>query len=263
MTVLNDVILQGAKPQVLAFADPFAAMAQLKRYADDLKHVMHERESALRQIEQAHLHSLTVLARAAEYRDDDTGVHMDRVGAFSGRLARLLGRSEEEARMLALVAPMHDIGKIAIPDAVLKKPGQYTLAERAIMNNHALIGAEIIGKSDIPLFVMAAQVAQTHHENWDGSGYPFGLAGTQIPWCGRVVAIIDFFDALTMHRVYRKAFSDERTREMMQMQQGRKFDPEMLDVFIEHLDEFVQLRDQINRAAQDEPNRTRPDVRTI
>jgi putative two-component system response regulator len=234
-----------ARP-VLAFADPFAAMAQFQRYAEDLKHLRHGKDSALHQLEKAHLHSLTILARAAEYRDDDTGVHMERVGALSSLLAQLLGHSEEETKLLALAAPMHDVGKIAIPDAVLKKPGQYTLAERAIMNNHAVIGAEIIGESDIPLFSMAAQVALTHHEYWNGAGYPLGLAGTQIPWCGRVVAIIDFFDALTMDRVYRKAFSDERTQEMMLKERGKKFDPEMLDVFLAHLDRFVHLRDAIN-----------------
>ncbi len=146
---------------------------------------------------------------------------------------------------------MHDVGKIAIPDAILKKPGQYSPAERAIMNSHAVIGAEIIGKSDIPLFAMAAQVALTHHENWDGTGYPFGTAGAQIPWCGRVVAVIDYFDALTMDRVYRKAFSDEQAREMMRAERGRKFDPEMLDVFVAHMDEFVCLREEINASQKD------------
>lgn len=233
----------------LAFTEPSAALAQLQRYADDLKHLMREKDEALAQIEQAHLHSLTVLARAAEYRDDETGIHMDRVGALAEMLARLLGYSDREARTLRLAAPMHDIGKIAIPDQVLKKPGQYSLAERAIMNNHTLIGAEIIGKSDVPLFAMAADVALNHHENWDGSGYPFGLAGEQIPWCGRVVAIIDFFDALTMNRVYRKALSDERAADMLREQRGRKFDPDMLDVFLAHLADFAALRDSINNGA--------------
>lgn len=235
-----------AEHSELAFSDPSVAMAQLQRYARDLKQLMHEQDTARQQLEQAHLHSLTLLARAAEYRDDETGIHMDRVGALAELLTRLLGRTAVEARTIRLAAPMHDVGKIAIPDQVLKKPGQYTLAERAIMNNHTLIGAEIIGKSDIPLFAMAAQVAQNHHENWDGSGYPFGLVGEQIPWCGRVVSIIDFFDALTMNRVYRKAFSDERAAEMLLMQRGCKFDPEMLDVFLAHLGDFIALRNEIN-----------------
>lgn len=249
MPTMETASTQATTPRHLAFAEPAAALAQLQRYADDLKHLMREKDDALEQIERAHLHSLTVLARAAEYRDDETGIHMDRVGALAELLARLLGRTDAEARTLRLAAPMHDIGKIAIPDQVLKKPGQYTLAERAIMNNHTVIGAEIIGQSDIPLFAMAGKVALTHHENWDGSGYPFGVAGEQISWCGRVVAIIDFFDALTMNRVYRKAFSDERARDMLQEQRGRKFDPDMLDVFLAHLADFAALRDHLNNGA--------------
>ncbi len=233
----------------LAFADPYLALAQMQRYAGDLKLVMHEKDQAMLQIERAHLHALTILARAAEYRDDDTGIHMERVGALSERLALLIGRSNNEARLLCQAAPMHDVGKIAVPDHVLKKPGQYTLAERAIMNNHTLIGAEIIGHSDIPVFAMAADVALTHHENWDGSGYPFARRQEEIPWSGRAVAIIDFFDAVTMNRVYRKAIDDERALDMMLAQRGQKFDPEMLDVFLAHVDQFVGLRDEINAAS--------------
>jgi len=257
MKITSHPARQTSERTAQAFPDPFAAMAQLQHYATDLKHLMREKDSALAQIEKAHLHSLTLLARAAEYSDDETGIHMDRVGALSARLARLLGRSDKEARHLAMAAPMHDVGKIAIPDAILKKPGQYTQAERAVMNNHAVIGAEIIGKSDIPLFAIAAQVALTHHENWDGAGYPFGTAGVQIPWCGRVVAIIDYFDALTMDRVYRKAFSVERAQEMMLAQRGRKFDPEMLDTFVAHTDEFVRLHEEINASQKDQAGQSR------
>lgn len=236
----------------LAFADPQAALAQLERYTTDLKRTLQEREHALRQIEQAHLYSLTLLSRAAELRDDETAVHMDRVGALSELLARLIGRSAEEARMIRMAAPMHDIGKIAVPDAVLKKPGGYTVEERQIMCNHTYYGAEILGQSDIPLFRMAADIAMGHHECWDGSGYPAGLQGRQIPWSARVVALIDYFDALTMDRVYRRAFSDEQVLRMVHEQRARKFDPDMVDVFLMHLEQFAQRRDAINAAAQDQ-----------
>jgi putative two-component system response regulator len=235
----------------LAFADSNAAMAQLARHTDDLKRLFREKEAALRQIEQAHLNSLILLTRAAEYRDDDTGVHMDRVGALSALLAELAGHSTEEMRLIRMAAPMHDIGKIAIPDSVLKKPGGFTIEERRIMNNHTHYGAEILGQSDIPLFNMAASVALTHHECWDGSGYPRQLRGTDIPWCGRVVSIIDFFDALTMQRVYRPAFSDETTLQMMLAERGKKFDPEMLELFVSHVDRFIHLRDDINAAERE------------
>lgn len=144
---------------------------------------------------------------------------------------------------------MHDIGKIAIPDTVLKKPGKYTAAERDLMNSHTLIGAEIIGNSDVPLLRMAAEVALVHHECWNGSGYPLGLSGERIPASGRVVSIIDFFDALTMDRIYRKAMSDEQALEMLVAQRGEKFDPAMVDMFVAHADEFVRLRDDINAAS--------------
>lgn len=232
----------------LAFADSNAAMAQLTRYTDDLKRLFREKEAALQQIEKAHFNSLILLSRAAEYRDDDTGVHMERVGALSALLAELAGRGSEEVRLIRLAAPMHDIGKIAIPDNVLKKPGGFTVEERRIMNSHTHYGAEILGQSEIPLFKLAAAVALTHHECWDGSGYPRQLRGSEIPWCGRVVSIIDFFDALTMRRVYRPAFSDETTLQMMLTERGKKFDPDMLDLFVRHLGQFIQLRDDINAA---------------
>lgn len=261
MDSVATTLMQQYEPRYgsLAFADSSAALAQLGRYTADLKRLVREKEDALRQIEQAHLAALTLLSRAAEFRDDDTGVHMDRVGLLSQLFAHLIGRSEEESRMLRMAAPMHDIGKIAIPDAVLKKPGGYSTEERQVMNNHTVFGAEILGQSEIPVFQMAADVALTHHECWDGSGYPAGLRGSQIPWTGRVVALIDFFDALIMDRVYRKAFSDEQALVMLAEQRGRKFDPELVDVFMQHVDQFIQLRDEINAAARDYAALLRPD----
>lgn len=234
----------------LAFADSAASIAQMSKYVDDLKSLIQEKNEALQQLEYAHFESLTILCRAAEFRDDDTSVHMDRVGALSAQLGRRIGLSEPLAALLGKAAPMHDIGKIAIPDAVLKKPGKYTADERAIMNSHAKIGAEIIGHSEVPLFRLAAEVALTHHECWDGSGYPQGLSGAKIPVSGRVVSIIDFFDALTMDRVYRKALSDELALELLVEQSGKKFDPDMVDVFVTHAPEFARLRDAINDGAQ-------------
>jgi putative two-component system response regulator len=244
----------------LAFSKADAAMAQLGRYTTDLKRVLKEKDAALQAIEQAHLNALLVLCRASEYRDDETSVHMDRVGHLSALMADLIGRSPDEVRMIRAAAPMHDIGKIAIPDAVLKKPGGYTIEERRIMNQHTVLGAEILGQSEIPLFRLASEVAMTHHECWDGSGYPRQLSGEQIPWTGRVVTLIDFFDALTMDRVYRKAFSDERTLQMIQDERGRKFDPDLVDIFMERVDQFIGLRDEVNAVAQDHSALLRPDA---
>ncbi len=256
-------MMHQANPDTLAFSNADAAMAQLGRYTTDLKRLVREKDAALQAIEQAHLNALLLLCRASEYRDDETSVHMDRVGHLSALMAGLIGRSDEEVRMIRVAAPMHDIGKIAIPDAVLKKPGGYSVEERHVMNQHTVLGAEILGQSDIPLFRMASEVALTHHECWDGSGYPRQLTGEQIPWTGRVVTLIDFFDALTMDRVYRKAFSDETALQMVLAQRGRKFDPALVDVFVDRVDQFIGLRDEINAASQNHAALLREDAHEL
>ena len=247
----------------LAFSNADVAMAQLGRYTTDLKQLLREKDAALLAIEQAHLNALLLLCRAAEYRDDETSVHMDRVGHLSALMAELIGRAPDEVRMIRVAAPMHDIGKIGIPDAVLKKPGGYTIEERHIMNQHTVLGAEILGQSDIPLFRMASEVALTHHECWDGSGYPRQLNGEQIPWTGRVVTLIDFFDALTMDRVYRKAFSDETALQMILDERGRKFAPWLVDMFVDQVDQFIGLRDEINAASEGHSAQLRPDAHEL
>ncbi|WP_343622357.1 HD-GYP domain-containing protein [Roseateles puraquae] len=223
-----------------------AASAQMERIVQDLGRMYHERNEALREVTRAHHEALLRLARAADYRDDDTGVHMMRIGYLAEALAVRLGEPEGFARMPRRAAPMHDVGKIGIPDAILKKPGAYTPEERAQMNQHAQMGADILGRSRVPLFQLAAEVALTHHERWDGSGYPRGLVGEAIPISGRIVAVVDFFDALTMDRCYRKAFSDEVALGMLVQQRGVAFDPRIVDAFASHVDDMTALRERIN-----------------
>lgn len=227
--------------------DP-AAFAQMQRLVSDLGRMYRERNEALEEVTRAHHEALFRLALAAEFRDDDTGAHIVRMGFIAERLAMLAGESRERAAMLRCASPMHDVGKIGIPDHVLKKPGRYEPEEREIMNQHPVMGARIMGSSRIPLFQLAAQVALTHHERWDGRGYPHGLAGEDIPLCGRIAAIADFFDALTMDRCYRTAFSDERARDMLQAESGHAFDPRLMALFVQHLPEFVALRDRVNQS---------------
>lgn len=222
------------------------AAAQMERLVADFGRMYRERNDALNEVARAHHDALLRLSRAAEYRDDDTGVHIVRIGFLASALALLLGWSEPRARLLRQAAPMHDLGKIGIPDAVLKKPGRLSAEERVVMNEHPRIGAEILGRSRIPLFQLAAEVALAHHERWDGTGYPSGLAGEAIPMSGRIVAVCDFFDALTMDRCYRRAVSTEQAVGMMQAQRGGAFDPQVVDVFVAHLDELVALRDSVN-----------------
>ena len=223
-----------------------AASAQMERLVADFGRMYHERNEALQEVARAHHDALLRLSRAAEFRDDDTGVHIVRMGYLAWALALRLGQTEQYAMLLRQTAPMHDIGKIGIPDAVLKKPGSFNPEERAVMNQHPQIGAEILGRSRIPLFTAAAEVALSHHERWDGSGYPSGMSGAAIPLSGRIVAVVDFFDALTMDRCYRPAFEDHVALEMLIEQRGRAFDPLVVDTFVEHATDLIELRDQVN-----------------
>jgi putative two-component system response regulator len=204
-----------------------------------------ERNEALQEVARAHHEALFRLAMAAEYKDDDTGVHIVRIGFLAEALAKHLGQPREYALLLRKAAPMHDIGKIGIPDSVLKKPGAFTPDERLIMNRHPAIGADILGKSRIALFQMAAEIALTHHERWDGQGYPSRLAGMAIPLSGRIVTIVDFYDALTMDRVYRPAFSHEMALAMMRAESGKAFDPAIVDCFVRNHAALCAVRERV------------------
>ena len=223
------------------------ASAQMERLVQDLGRMYRERNQALQEVAQAHHEALFRLALAAEFRDSDTGAHIVRMGFLAEALALAVGEPAIWADRLRKAAPMHDVGKIGIPDAVLKKAGSFTPDERVVMNRHAEIGADILGRSHIALFQLAAEVALTHHERWDGSGYPNRLAGTAIPLAGRIVAIVDCFDALTMDRCYRPAFSDAQALLMLREQRGRAFDPQLVDAFEAALPQMVALRDAVNR----------------
>lgn len=222
-----------------------AAAHQMEKIIADLGRMYQERNQALEEVSRAHHEALFLLSLAAEYKDDDTGVHIVRIGFLAEALALFLGQSTTYALMLRKAAPMHDIGKIGIPDQVLKKPGPFTPPEREIMNRHPIIGADILGKSRIPLFQMAAEIALSHHERWDGGGYPRKLVGNAIPLSGRIVAVVDFYDALTMDRVYRKALSHEQALEMLVEQTGRAFDPAIVNCFVHHSADILALRERV------------------
>ncbi len=171
------------------------------------------------------------LAAAAEFRDDDTGQHTRRVGDLSVGIAQRLGVDDLEVGLIRLTAPLHDVGKIALPDAILLKPGRLTEAEYEQMKTHTTIGAQMLGGSTFALMVTAEQIALTHHERWDGSGYPHGLAGEEIPIAGRIVAVADVFDALTHLRPYKAAWSEADAMKEIAGQAGRHFDPDVVEAF--------------------------------
>lgn len=182
------------------------------------------------------------LGLAAEYKDNETGLHVIRMSHYSRILASAAGFSEEAAEELLNAAPMHDIGKIGIPDAILRKPGKLDAEEWAVMQQHAEIGARIIGEHPSGLLRMARSIAMHHHEKWDGSGYPKGLAAKAIPIEARIVAIADVFDALTTERPYKQAWSVEEAVALIQREAGRHFDPQLVALFIEQLPAILDIK---------------------
>ena len=181
------------------------------------------------------------LALAAELRDDDTGQHVHRMSRYCAALAEKVGVPSEHAELIRLASQMHDVGKIGIPDAVLLKPGPLDAEERAIIETHSQIGFDILRDSQSELLRTGALIALTHHERFDGTGYPRGLKDRQIPIEGRIATIADVYDALTSDRVYRKAFSVDQTVQMMSEGRGSQFDPELLDAFLGSLDDILSL----------------------
>lgn len=192
------------------------------------------------------------LVAAGEYRDQDTGEHIRRIGLFAEAFAKALGWDPAAAEELRLAAPMHDVGKIGIPDDILLKPGRLTEPEFEIIKEHTRIGTELLAGSGIPLLRLAQEIALTHQEKWDGSGYPQGLKGTEIPESGRMVAIVDVYDALVHDRVYRGAIPEEEALEIMKEGRGKHFDPDMFDVFLQALPELRGIRQEFGQGSTEE-----------
>jgi putative two-component system response regulator len=180
------------------------------------------------------------IALAAEYRDDITGRHTERVGVIASSMARTLGQDDGFCQELRLTAPLHDVGKIGIPDAILLKPGKLDAEEWRIMQTHTLIGGRILGGSMLPLLGAAESIAITHHERWDGRGYPRGTAGSAIPLVGRIVAVADAFDAMTTERPYKKPMPVEKAIRILEEEKGGQFDPDAVAAFTGNLDEILE-----------------------
>jgi putative two-component system response regulator len=184
------------------------------------------------------------LGRAAEYRDNETGLHIVRMSQFSAVLAKSLGWSVADSELMLHASPMHDIGKIGIPDSILLKPGKFEPDEWEIMKTHAAIGFDILQDGDTDLLKLASEIALSHHEKWDGTGYPNGIAGIEIPQSGRIVAVADVFDALTSPRPYKNAWSIEDAVTFICDNAGSHFDPEVVEQFKKCVPEFLVIRDR-------------------
>ncbi|MBK9753379.1 MAG: two-component system response regulator [Nannocystis sp.] len=193
------------------------------------------------------------LSRAAEFRDDETGQHLQRMSRYCQIIARHIGLDEATCELLRIASPMHDVGKLGIPDRILLKPGRLTPDEFTIMKGHAEIGYRILVGSDATPLKMAATIAHTHHEKWDGNGYPRGLKGEEIPLFGRIAAIADVFDALTSARPYKPAWLLDDALQLMRTSRGTHFDPTLIDVFFAALPEVLAIRERFVDAPAPHP----------
>lgn len=195
------------------------------------------------ELEQSYRDAITMLGEAGHFNDTDTGLHIWRMAAYARAIAAATGWSEEACALLELAAPMHDTGKIGIPGTLLRKPGKLDADEWVVMRTHTTIGHEILSKSNAPVFQLAAELALRHHEKWDGSGYPDGLAGTAIPESARIVALADVFDALTMKRPYKDAWPIERVIRFVEENTGTHFEPRLIEIFTAILPQLLEIKE--------------------
>ncbi|MGQ9901164.1 MAG: HD-GYP domain-containing protein [Fimbriimonadales bacterium] len=227
--VKHSALAAGASDFLHKPFDITEALLRIRNYLE-MRRLYQTREHEL---ELARLEILERLARAAEYRDDTTGQHIIRVGRLSEQIGRVLGLGEERLFELRHAAPLHDVGKIGVPDAILLKPARLTSVEWVLMRQHTEIGARILEGCDYPVIQMARTIALTHHERWDGTGYPQGLQGEAIPLWGRIVAVVDAYDAMVNDRPYRHALTHEQAIETLKAEREKQFDPLIVDAFLD------------------------------
>lgn len=229
--------------------------AKIKEYQDTLSDMNHHLEEKVYQRTQELEEALSFakkteyeisarLGKASEYRDMETGMHIKRMSHYSAKLAELYGLADDEVELVLYASPLHDIGKVAIPDQILLKPGRFTPEEFEIMKLHATLGGKMLeSEGNYPVIEAGRIIALQHHEKIDGTGYPRGLSGEEIHIYARIVSIADVFDALSSERVYKKAFSIKQTLEIIQEGSGDHFDPKLVKLFIDNLDEFLKIKE--------------------
>ncbi|GAQ95716.1 putative two-component system response regulator [Thermodesulfovibrio aggregans] len=228
---------------------------QVKKYQDLIKNINEvlqkevmkktkELREALELAREAEYEMVVKLGMLSEFRDEETGQHIRRISHYSKLLAQLAGLSEFEQNILFYASPLHDVGKVGIPDSILKKPGPLTSEEFELMKLHTVIGGKILTSDPRFITLHAGKIiAEQHHEKWDGSGYPKGLKEREIHIYARIVAVCDVFDAMTSDRVYRPAFTVEQTLEIMKKGKGSHFDPQLIEIFFNNIDEFIKIRE--------------------
>jgi len=216
---------------------------EVEKKTKELQKTYIELQQTYQEIKELSLEIIYRLAKAAEYRDEHTGSHIQRVSYYSVKIAEKIGLPPSEIELIKYGSPLHDIGKLGIPDSILLKPGALSPKEWEIMKMHTLIGSKILKGSKIKYLNAAETIALHHHERWDGTGYPHGLKGEEIPLYARIVAVADVFDALTTDRPYRKALSVDTALKIIEQESGTHFDPELANEFLKIKDEILEIRE--------------------
>jgi len=222
-----------------------AVYQQLFKHSEDISKNYLDLKDAHQELQEAYLDTIHRLVLAAEYKDEDTGDHIIRMSRYSALIAEKLDLPSKEVQNILYAAPMHDVGKIGIPDSILMKPGKLTDEEFGTMKTHSIIGANILAYSKAEVLKLAEQIAISHHEKWNGRGYPQGLAGDNIPLAARIVGLADVFDALTSKRPYKDPFPVEVALDIIEKDRGQHFDPDVVDVFLENIDEIVRIKAEV------------------
>ncbi|MDZ7832387.1 MAG: response regulator [Desulfobacterales bacterium] len=223
-----------------------ANVARMETVNTELKHAMTELQSMNQQLNQSYLDTINRLCLAAEYKDDDTGDHITRISRYCEMMAQKLGQPEEFVQLMRYASPMHDIGKIGIPDHILLKPGKLTTEEFNVIKTHTTIGANILSGSQAEVLKLANEIALNHHEKWNGKGYPNGLAGPEIPLSARIVGLADTFDALTTKRPYKNPYPTEVALDIIRSEREKHFEPVVVDAFLDAIDEIREIKAAIN-----------------
>jgi putative two-component system response regulator len=230
----------------------YVEIDQLKRYANDLAEVYKSEKERRRELEivnkelqDAYYDTIYRLSLAAEFRDEDTGDHIMRMGRSCRLIAQKLGLPSDQVRNIEQAAPMHDVGKIGIPDSILLKPGKLTDEEFEVMKTHTIIGAKLLGNSKAEILRVGEEISLYHHERWDGRGYPHGLSGEDIPIVGRIVCIMDVFDALTSRRPYKDPYPVRVALDIISEGKRKQFDPILVDILLANVDEIMQIRTEV------------------
>jgi len=255
VTAMNDTIDErrgfnvGAVDYIAKPIQPEIVQARIKTHltlANQQKACELQVKMRTQQLETSQRAAISMLGEAGHFNDTDTGIHIFRMASYAASIARAIHWSVTETAIIELAATMHDTGKIGIPDTILKAPRKLTFEEMELMKTHTTIGHAILKKDNSPLFKMAAKIALSHHERWDGSGYPHGLKGNDIPEAARITAIADVFDALTMKRVYKEVWPLDKAFETIHEKAGSHFEPRLVEAFFSVQAEILELREQVD-----------------